>query len=87
MLYINGSGTLDKVEIIKSSGFPLLDEAAIKEMKQSHFQPAMDGAIQNRRLTPSLVCTETAGGDYARRGLLLFCASTSRGDHAFSEGR
>src|SRR5882724_95602 len=48
MLYINGSGTLDKIEIFKSSGFPLLDEAAIKEMKQSHFQPAMDGAIPIR---------------------------------------
>ncbi len=48
MLYINGSGTLDKIEIVKSSGFPLLDEAAIKEMKQSHFQPAMDGAIPIR---------------------------------------
>ena len=48
MLYINGSGTLDKVEIVKSSGFPLLDEAAIKEMKQSKFEPAMDGAIPIR---------------------------------------
>jgi len=45
MLYISGSGTLDKVEIVKSSGFPLLDEAAIREMKHSQFQPAMDGAI------------------------------------------
>lgn len=48
MLYINGSGTLDKVEIVKSSGFPLLDEAAIKEMKQSQFEPAMDSAIPIR---------------------------------------
>ncbi len=48
MLYINGSGTLDKIEIVKSSGFPLLDSAAIKEMKQSKFQPAMDGAIPIR---------------------------------------
>jgi periplasmic protein TonB len=48
MLYINGSGTLDKVEILKSSGFPLLDEAAIREMKLSKFQPAMDGAIPIR---------------------------------------
>ena len=48
MLYINGSGTLDKVEIVKSSGFPLLDAAAIKEMKRSQFQPAMDGAIPIR---------------------------------------
>jgi protein TonB len=48
MLYINGSGTLDKIEIVKSSGFPLLDAAAIKEMKQSRFEPAMDGAIPIR---------------------------------------
>jgi periplasmic protein TonB len=48
MLYINGNGTLDKIEIVKSSGFPLLDAAAIKEMKQSRFQPAMDGAIPIR---------------------------------------
>jgi protein TonB len=48
MLYINGSGALDKIEIVKSSGFPLLDAAAIKEMKQSRFQPAMDGAIPIR---------------------------------------
>jgi protein TonB len=48
MLYVNGSGTLDKIEIVKSSGFPLLDEAAIREMKLSKFQPAMDGAIPIR---------------------------------------
>ena len=48
MLYINGSGALDKIEIVKSSGFPLLDEAAIREMKLSKFQPAMDGAIPIR---------------------------------------
>jgi protein TonB len=48
ILYINGSGTLDKIEIVKSSGYPLLDEAAIREMKLSKFQPAMDGAIPIR---------------------------------------
>jgi protein TonB len=48
MLYINGSGALDKIEIVKSSGYPLLDEAAIREMKLSKFQPAMDGAIPIR---------------------------------------
>jgi len=48
MLYINGSGALDKIEIVKSSGFPLLDNAAIREMKLSKFQPAMDGAIPIR---------------------------------------
>jgi len=48
MLYISGGGTLDKIEIVKSSGYPLLDAAAIKEMKQSKFEPAMDGAIPVR---------------------------------------
>jgi periplasmic protein TonB len=48
MLYVNGSGTLDKIEIVKSSGFPLLDAAAIREMKLSKFEPAMDGAIPIR---------------------------------------
>jgi protein TonB len=47
-LFINELGALDKVEIIKSSGFPLLDAAAIKAMKQSQFAPAMDGAIPIR---------------------------------------
>jgi protein TonB len=48
MLYISGGGTIDKIEIVKSSGYPLLDAAAIKEMKQSRFEPAMDGAIPVR---------------------------------------
>ncbi|MEI9961597.1 MAG: energy transducer TonB [Limisphaerales bacterium] len=47
-LFINELGALDKVEIIKSSGFPLLDTAAIKAMKQSRFAPAMDGMIPIR---------------------------------------
>jgi protein TonB len=33
-------GALDKVEIVKSSGYPLLDEAAVEAMKQSQFHPA-----------------------------------------------
>jgi TonB family protein len=48
MLYISGSGTLAKIEIVKSSGYPLLDSAAIREMKMSKFEPAMDGAIPIR---------------------------------------
>ena len=48
LLYISGGGTIDKIEIVKSSGFPLLDAAAIREMKQSKFEPAMDGAIPVR---------------------------------------
>ena len=55
ILYISGSGALDKIEIVTSSGFPLLDEAAIREMKQSQFQPAMDGAIPIRSRTQASI--------------------------------
>ena len=47
-LFISELGALDKIEIVKSSGFPLLDAAAIKAMKQSQFDPAMSGAIKIR---------------------------------------
>jgi protein TonB len=47
-LFINELGALDKVEILKSSGFPLLDAAAVKAMKQSRFDPAMDGVMPIR---------------------------------------
>ncbi|HVU37535.1 MAG TPA: energy transducer TonB [Opitutales bacterium] len=42
-LYINALGSLDKVEIIKSSGYRLLDEAAAEAMKASRFRPAYQG--------------------------------------------
>ncbi|HEY2329753.1 MAG TPA: energy transducer TonB [Verrucomicrobiae bacterium] len=47
-LFISELGALDKIEIVKSSGFPLLDAAAIKAMRQSQFDPAMSGAIKIR---------------------------------------
>ncbi|HVU08390.1 MAG TPA: energy transducer TonB [Verrucomicrobiae bacterium] len=47
-LYINESGALDKIEIAKSSGFPLLDNAAIRAMKMSHFNPALSGSVPIR---------------------------------------
>ena len=43
-LYINELGTLDKVEVVKSSGYPALDDAAVEAMKQSTFHPAYQGA-------------------------------------------
>jgi protein TonB len=43
-LYINELGTLDKVEVLKSSGYPLLDAAAVEAMKASRFRPAYQGA-------------------------------------------
>ncbi len=42
-LYINILGSLDKVKIVKSSGYPMLDEAAVAAMKESHFHPAYQG--------------------------------------------
>lgn len=42
-LYINALGRLDKIEIKESSGFPLLDEAAIAAERQSRFRPAYLG--------------------------------------------
>lgn len=42
-LYINALGKLDKIEVNQSSGFPLLDEAAIAAERQSRFRPAYQG--------------------------------------------
>ncbi len=42
-LYINALGSLDKIEVVKSSGFRLLDDAAVEAMKQSRFHPAYQG--------------------------------------------
>jgi protein TonB len=42
-LYINELGSLDKVAIVKSSGFALLDAAAVEAMKESRFRPAYEG--------------------------------------------
>ncbi len=39
-LYINEFGSLDKIEIVKSSGYPALDAAAVAAMRESHFRSA-----------------------------------------------
>lgn len=39
-VFINALGGLDKIEIRESSGFPLLDEAAIAAERKSRFRPA-----------------------------------------------
>jgi protein TonB len=44
-IYINEAGVLDKVEIVKSSGHPLLDAAAVKAVKESQFSAAFEGVI------------------------------------------
>lgn len=40
---VTETGNVDKVELLKSSGFPPLDEAAIALLKQATFIPAQDG--------------------------------------------
>ena len=42
-LFINEKGQLDKVEVVQSSGFPLLDRAAIAAERRSRFRPAHRG--------------------------------------------
>lgn len=39
-LFINERGGLDNIEVVQSSGFPLLDEAAIAAERRSRFRPA-----------------------------------------------
>ncbi|HVZ31666.1 MAG TPA: energy transducer TonB [Polyangiaceae bacterium] len=39
-LFINELGSLDKLELAKSSGFPLLDDAALAALRQCRFVPA-----------------------------------------------
>lgn len=42
-LFINERGGLDKIEVVQSSGFPLLDQAAIEAERRSRFSPASFG--------------------------------------------
>jgi protein TonB len=44
-LYINERGSLDRVEIVMSSGHRLLDEAAIAAIQRSRFRPAYEGNV------------------------------------------
>ena len=39
-VFINAHGSLDKIEVKESSGFPLLDEAAVAADCKSRFRPA-----------------------------------------------
>ena len=45
MLYINENGSVDRAEVVKSSGFPLLDQAAAKAEQKSRFRPAVVGGV------------------------------------------
>ena len=42
-IYVSISGKIDKVEISESSGFPLLDEAAVAAARRSRLRPAYIG--------------------------------------------
>ena len=45
MLYINETGTVDRVEIVGSSGYPALDAAAAAAEKKSRFRPAVKNGV------------------------------------------
>ena len=42
-LLVNAGGIVEQATIQESSGFPLLDESALKEIKTCRFDPAKDG--------------------------------------------
>jgi TonB family protein len=42
-LYVNNLGTVDKVEVVVSSGHPELDQTGIEAVKHARFRPAYDG--------------------------------------------
>lgn len=42
-LYINEFGSVDRVEVVRSSGFPAFDRAAAAAEKRSRFRPAVAG--------------------------------------------
>ncbi len=45
MLYINETGSVDRVEVVGSSGFPALDAAAAAAEKKSRFRPAVKNGV------------------------------------------
>ncbi|MBP7949120.1 MAG: TonB family protein [Verrucomicrobiales bacterium] len=54
MLYISAAGTVDRVEVAASSGFPLLDAAAAAAERKSRFRPlTVNGtAVKSKALVP-----------------------------------
>ncbi len=42
-LYVAADGFVDRVKVIKSSGYPLLDQAAVARLRTWHFTPATQG--------------------------------------------
>lgn len=54
MLYISAAGSVDRVEVVRSSGFPLLDAAAVRAESRSRLNPARRNGIA----VPSRAVTE-----------------------------
>lgn len=54
LLYINERGTVDRTEIVQSSGFPLLDAAAQAAERRSVFKPAVinGAAVKTKVIVP-----------------------------------
>jgi protein TonB len=42
-VWINAQGGLERIEIARSSGYPLLDQAALDAERKSRFRPAQLG--------------------------------------------
>lgn len=45
ILHIAADGFVDHVDVVKSSGYPLLDQAAVARLRTWHFTPATRGGI------------------------------------------
>ncbi len=44
-LHIAADGFVDRVDVVRSSGYPLLDQAAVSRLRTWHFTPAMKGGM------------------------------------------
>ncbi|MDE2334650.1 MAG: energy transducer TonB [Rhodospirillales bacterium] len=44
-LYVAADGFVDRVKVVKSSGYPLLDQAAVSRLRTWHFTPATRGGM------------------------------------------
>ena len=42
-VYVAADGFVDRVKVVKSSGYPLLDQAAVARLRNWHFTPATQG--------------------------------------------
>lgn len=44
-LFVGADGEVTRVELVESSGFPRLDEAALEALRRWRFRPRMEGAV------------------------------------------